>query len=177
MPSSSGHVRSLLTAVCCLVFTVCFARDLLQAARSEPLQVVESAAQTSPSHIALEQSLAAILSEKSDVFASIDGNDLERLRIQLAQIREQLRLSRLQMDQALLTGAWSQTAEKAAAAQIIGRMQGIEILSLMGVATVSGYDYPTHKVPGSARDSTQKLFGALAELSADVVALNRRAHP
>lgn len=177
MSRSSGPVRSLLTAVSCLAFTVCFARDLQQAARSEPLQISEPAAQTSPSHLALEQSLTTILSEKSDVFASIDGNDLERLRVQLAQIREQLRLSRLQMDQALLTGAWSQKAAKAAASEIIGRMQGIEILSLMGVATVSGYDYPTHKVPGSARDSTQKLFGALAELSADVVALNRRAQP
>jgi hypothetical protein len=123
-------------------------------------------------HIAVEHSLTAILSQKSDVQSLIDGNDFERLRTKLAQIREELRQSRLQMDQALLTGgAWNKGTEKQKAAAIIEHMQEVDILSLMGVASIS-YDYPTHKVPSSVVDSTRKLFVVLEGLTGEVAALN-----
>jgi hypothetical protein len=134
-----------------------------------------SAIQTSlPAHLALQHSLNVIVDERAGVLASIAGNDLPRLRVQLTRIRQQLHDASRQMDEALLSGAWSQKEAKATAAQIIGRMQGIEILSLMGVATVSGYEYPTHAVPAAAADSTRKLFEGLGSLAADVASLNRR---
>jgi hypothetical protein len=176
MTSSSVRTRAFRTVIACSALASCFGYDFAQQARGAPLQAVAPMAQTSPAHIALEKSLDSILGEQANVFASIEGNDLERLRVQLAQIRERLRQSSQQMDQALLVGAWNHKEEKAAAAEIIGRMQGVEILSLMGVATVSGYEYPAHKVPAAAADSTRKLFAVLKELTADVKALNRRVH-
>lgn len=115
-----------------------------------------------------------MLEQKPRVLRSIATNDLEGLRTQLAQLRESLRQSRLQMDRALLVGAWSQKKEKRKAAQIIERMQEADILSLMGVAVASGYDYPTHKVPVAVADSTARLFAVLGDLTAQVVTLNRQ---
>jgi hypothetical protein len=127
-----------------------------------------------PPHLALQHSLNVIAVERTGVLASISGNDLPRLRVQLTRIRQQLHDVSRQMDEALLSGAWSHKEAKATAAQIIGRMQGIEILSLMGVASVSGYEYPTHAVPAAAADSTRKLFEGLGSLATDVASLNRR---
>jgi hypothetical protein len=132
-----------------------------------------AASQQVPPHVEVERSLAAILERKAQVLTSIQTNDLEGLRAQLAQIRESLRQSRLQMDRALLVGAWSHKNEKRKAAHIIERMQEVDILSLMGVAVASGYEYPTHKVPVAVADSTGRLFEVLGNLSAEVAMLNR----
>jgi len=136
-------------------------------------QAAGATAQQTPPHLEVERSLAAILEHKPQVLSSIATNDLEGLRAQLTQVRESLRQSRLQMDRALLVGAWSQKKEKRKAAQIIESMQEADILSLMGVAVVSGYDYPTHKVPVAVADSTEKLFALLGDLKTEVVTLNR----
>jgi hypothetical protein len=129
--------------------------------------------QPTPPHVEVERSLTAILERKAQVFHSIQTNDLDGLRTELAQVRESLRQSRLEMDRALLVGAWSHKNEKRKAAHIIERMQEADILSLMGVAVASGYDYPTHKVPVAVADSTNRLFALLGDLTAEVTALNR----
>jgi hypothetical protein len=129
--------------------------------------------QPTPPHVEVERSLIAILERKAQVFNSIQTNDLDGLRTQLAQVRESLRQSRLQMDRALLIGAWSHKNEKRKAAHIIERMQEADILSLMGVAVASGYDYPTHKVPVAVADSTNRLFALLGDLVAEVTMFNR----
>lgn len=126
-----------------------------------------------PAHVEVERSLAAILEHKAQVLTSIQKNDLEGLKTQLAQVRESLRQSRLLMDRALLVGAWSHKNEKRKAAHIIERMQEADILSLMGVAVASGYEYPTHKVPVAVADSAGRLFELLGDLSTEVTTLNR----
>ena len=143
-----------------------------QAATEGPHQA-GGTSQPTPPHIEVERSLTAILERKAQVFNSVQTNDLDGLRTQLAQVRESLRQSRLEMDKALLIGAWSHKNEKRKAAHIIERMQEADILSLMGVAVASGYDYPTHKVPVAVADSTNRLFALLGELAAEVTMLNR----
>jgi hypothetical protein len=131
------------------------------------------ASKDTSAHLAVEQSLTAILNRRAEIQRSVDGNDLEHLGEQLQQIREALRESNLQMDQAFLFGAWSHQSEKERAAPIIERMQEVQIVSLMGVATVAGYEYPTKKVPSAGKDSVRKLFTLLQSLITDVAALNR----
>lgn len=130
-------------------------------------------AQPPPPHVEVERSLAAILQEKQQLLDNVRSDDLERLRAQLAQIREELRQSRLQMDRALLVGAWSGKSVKKKAAHIIETMQEAEIVSLMGVAVASGYEYPTKKVPPAVAHSTGRLFSLLEDLQTEVTALNR----
>lgn len=167
------HIRraACLISTCALLHGAGLARDAAYAAPAAP--AAQTAGQAATAHITAEHSLAAILNQKSDVQSLIDGNDFEQLRTRLAQIREQLRQSRLQMEQALLTGgAWNKGTEKQKASAIVEHFQEVDILSLMGVASIS-YDNPTHKVPSSVIDSTRKLFLVLEGLTGEVTALNR----
>jgi hypothetical protein len=124
------------------------------------------------SRAAIEQALASIANRKSEVFASVAADELEQLRTQLTQIDGQLRRVRQQMDEAMLTGTWDSKDGKLAAARIISQMQGVQILSLMGVVNTTGYDHPDHKVPLPVLDSTRKLFSVLAQVEAQLAALD-----
>jgi hypothetical protein len=171
--TSTDGIRALRWAVTCALLGAIQVSAASPQTATEALNPVGGTSQPTPPHVEVERSLTAILERKAQVFNSIQTNDLDGLRTQLAQVRESLRQSRLEMDRALLIGAWSHKNEKRKAAHIIERMQEADILSLMGVAVASGYDYPTHKVPVAVADSTHRLFALLGDLVAEVTTFNR----
>ena len=126
-------------------------------------------------HEELQRTLESIVSSRRQMMQTIESNDLEAFRSQVAKIQDQLAFSRLTMDRAVLNGNWREPQKKRKAAAVADSMQGAQILSLMTVAISTGYEYPTKKIPDSAADAAVRLFDRIERLAVAVKALNQSA--
>lgn len=140
-----------------------------------PAQPTQAEADAVTAHIEVEQVLRGIIESRAEVNRSIQSSDFVSLRRQMVDINDRLRAWRRTVDRALLLGAWRSPERKQAGAGVIGRAEGAEILALMSMAIVTGYEYPAKKVPFSFIDATDRLYKELEEMSLQVASLNRKA--
>ena len=137
-------------------------------------QATQVEAEAATAHLEVEQVLRGIIESRGDLNRSIQSSDFVSLRRQMVDINERLRAWRRTADRALLIGAWRSPERKQAGASVIGRAEGAEILALMSMAIVTGYEYPAKKVPLSFIDATDRFYNELEQLSQQVSSLNRK---
>jgi hypothetical protein len=113
-----------------------------------------------PAHLACMQALEGTLKLQPAVAQAIGHDDLA---------------ARIDMDRAFLKGAWQSPALRKQAAELMGEMDGVQMLNFIGLAFLKGYDNPTNKVSSSVKDANEKMFMQLGQLLDALTAFNSTA--
>jgi hypothetical protein len=117
-----------------------------------------------PAHVSCMRALEATLKLQSTAAQVIGRDDLAGLTQLYEDVDARLRAARADMDRAFLTGAWQTPAKRQRAAELLGQLEGVQMLNFIGLAFLKGYEHPTHKVSLSIRDANQKMFMQLGQL-------------
>lgn len=155
------HVKSYVIAVAIVLCPALAA--LADLANKSPPASGPAAAQLPP-HVSCMRALEATLKLESTAADAIGRDDLAGLTRLYEDVDARLRAARADMDRAFLTGAWQQPANRQRAAELLGQLEGVQMLNFIGLAFLKGYDHPTHKVSSSIRDANEKMFMQLAQL-------------
>jgi hypothetical protein len=105
--------------------------------------------------------------------SAIVRDDIEGLGKLHTLVRTKVRDAQIQMDHAFLVGAWKPAEYKRDAADLMGRLEGVEILNFISLAFLNGYDHPSKKVPASVADATRKMFVHLNGVTERLRLLNK----
>jgi hypothetical protein len=171
--STQVQWKSLAT-LCVAAMLATVGASAADKAASDAIPNALSKTSTEPAHVEVQRAFDSLLAANQELKRAVDENDLAAFRTQATRVREQLASSRLDMDRAFLTGSWKSPQQKRDAADLINRMQGAEILSLMTVA-ITAYDFPAKKIPAGATDAAKRLGERIEQLAASVRALNANA--
>lgn len=125
-----------------------------------------------PAHLTCKKMLVAVLDTRNVANDTIRRNDLPALIRLHDDIDERLRLARLEMDRAFLTGAWRSPMIKKEAADVVGQIEGVQMLNFISLAFLKGYESPTRQVSPSVADATDKMFTHLVQLLQKLDKLN-----
>jgi hypothetical protein len=128
-----------------------------------------------PAHLACMQALEGTLKLQPAVAQAIGHDDLAALTRLYEDVDVRLRAARIDMDRAFLKGAWQSPALRKQAAELMGEMDGVQMLNFIGLAFLKGYDNPTNKVSSSVKDANEKMFMQLGQLLDALTAFNSTA--
>lgn len=126
-----------------------------------------------PAHVLCMRALQQVADMRGETERAMARNDFAALARLYEDIRGKIREAQAQMDRAFLAGAWKAPAYKRDAAELIGQIEGVEILNFISLAFLNGYEYPTKKVPPYVIDSTARMFTHLDGVNEKLQSLNR----
>ena len=155
-------VVSLLIAIATLI---CFTTMAYATSSTDPSSNSEN--------LRCARVLAEVQNLKGEAESAIERNDIEGLGKLHSKIRTKVRDAHLKMDHAFLVGAWKPAEYKQDAADIMGRLEGVEILNFISLAFLNGYDHPSKKMPPSVTDATRKMFVHLKSVTDRLEILNK----
>lgn len=123
-------------------------------------------------HLACELTLRNVANFKPAVMKTIKENDLEELGRLLTEMREQLKVARLNLERAIMVGAWKDFKEEGF--DLTWHLDGVQMINFIAWAIETGYEYPHGKVSSAVVDATTRTFEQLDKVIETVHRLNER---
>ena len=181
-PTSFGLAAALFNTAASLLVAMCISMNVAAAADGQQEQVADAAAaqaaaayaQPQSAHLSCLKTLRGIQVVRAGMNEAIAHNDFPAVGNLHAQIKRDFMMTRSQIDDALVRGAWNERRLKREAGEVLGSLEGLDILNFVALAFLTRYDYPTRKIPASVVDATQHMFVQLDGLIVKVEALNAK---